>query len=140
MHACTLVTCCYFVKLKSVKFLKIQFGGVFVKLISHQIFRPYDILVKAPLRVLYNKYSTRGGVEWVTRPQMLYFIIQHEYTVLLLICWFCVGGLLVRFVVKNWMDYCLMRHDTYIHTSKYSNNELNRVVLTRPFSFEAMAS
>ena len=27
-------------------------------------------------------------------PRVLYFIIQHEYTVLLLICWFCVGGLI----------------------------------------------
>ena len=30
-----------------------------------------------------------------TPPRVLYFIVQHEYTVLLLICWFCVGGLLV---------------------------------------------
>ena len=26
------------------------------------------------------------------------YSVQHEYTVLLLICWFCVGGLLVLFL------------------------------------------
>ena len=31
--------------------------------------------------------TTRGEAE------CCYFIIQHEYTVLLLICWVCVGGL-----------------------------------------------
>ena len=57
------------------------------------------------------KYSMRGGGEWQiqheakpeccicqeTPPQVLYFIVQHEYTVLLLICWFCVGGLVSIF-------------------------------------------
>ena len=32
-----------------------------------------------------------------TPPRVMYFIIQHEYTVLLLICWFCVGGLVSIF-------------------------------------------
>ena len=53
------------------------------------------------------KYSMRGGVKWhitqgkakccifhETPPQVLYFIVQHEYTVLLLICWFWNGGLI----------------------------------------------
>ena len=58
----------------------------------------------------------RGGGEWQiqheaklsaccicheTPPRVLYFLVQHEYTVLLLICWFCVGGLLVFSVVRN---------------------------------------
>ena len=69
------------------------------------------ILVKAPLRVLYDKIqhegwgrvanTARGEAECCicheTPPRVLYFIVQHEYTVLLLICWFCVGGLLVLF-------------------------------------------
>ena len=29
-----------------------------------------------------------------TPPRVLYFIVQHKYMVLLLICWFCVGGLI----------------------------------------------
>ena len=29
-----------------------------------------------------------------TTPRVLYFIVQHEYTVLLLICWCCMGGLI----------------------------------------------
>ena len=29
-----------------------------------ELYRCIDILVKAPLRVLYEKYSTRSGVEW----------------------------------------------------------------------------
>ena len=29
-----------------------------------------------------------------TTPRVLYFIVQHKYTVLLLICWCCVGGLI----------------------------------------------
>ena len=29
-----------------------------------------------------------------TPPQVLYFIVQHKYMVLSLICWFCVGGLI----------------------------------------------
>ena len=67
------------------------------------------ILVKAPLRVLYNKIQhERWGqvantalgfasccICHETLPGVLYVIVQHEYTVLLLICWFCVGGLLV---------------------------------------------
>ena len=67
-----------------------------------------DILVKAPLRVLYDKIqhegwgrvanTARGEAECCicheTTPQVLYFIVQHEYTVLLLICWCCVGGLI----------------------------------------------
>ena len=50
----------------------------------------------------------RGGVEWLKKaqgkaeccmyheipPQVLYFIIQHEYMVFLLICCLCVGGLI----------------------------------------------
>ena len=66
-------------------------------------------IVKAPLRVLYDKIqhegwglvanTARGEAECCicheTPPRVLYFIVQHEYTVLLLICWFCVGGLLV---------------------------------------------
>ena len=65
------------------------------------------ILVKAPLRVLYDKIQHEGW-GWVantargeaeccichkTTPRVLYFIVQHKYTVLLLICWCCVGGL-----------------------------------------------
>ena len=46
------------------------------------------ILVKAPLRVLYDKRQHE------TTPWVLYFITQHECTVLLLICWCCVGGLI----------------------------------------------
>ena len=64
------------------------------------------ILVKAPLQVLYNKMQHKGG--WVaktawgeaescifqeTSPRVLYFIVQYEYTMLLLICWFCVEGI-----------------------------------------------
>ena len=66
-----------------------------------------QILVKAPLRVLYDKIqpegwgrvanTARGEAECCicheTPPRVLYFIAQHEYTVLLLICWVCVGGL-----------------------------------------------
>ena len=32
-----------------------------------------------------------------TTPRVLYFIVQHEYMVLLLICWCCVGGLITQF-------------------------------------------
>ena len=35
-----------------------------------------------------------------TPPLMLCFIVKHEYTVPLLICWFCVGGLSVFSVVS----------------------------------------
>ena len=66
------------------------------------------ILVKAPLRVLYDKIqhegwgrvanTARGEAECCichkTTPRVLYFIVQHKYTVLLLICWCCVGGLI----------------------------------------------
>ena len=31
-----------------------------------------------------------------TTPRVLYFIVQHKYVVLLLICWCCVGGLILR--------------------------------------------
>ena len=65
------------------------------------------ILVKAPLRVLYDKIqhegwsrvanTARGKAECCIcheiPPLVLYFIVQHEYTVLLLICWVCVRGL-----------------------------------------------
>ena len=65
------------------------------------------ILVEALLRVLYDKIqherwgrvanTARGEAECCicheTPPQVLYFTVQHEYTVLLLICWVCVGGL-----------------------------------------------
>ena len=68
----------------------------------------FYILVKAPLRVLYDKIqhegwgrvanTARGEAECCicheTTPRVLYFIVQHEYTVLLLICWCCVGGLM----------------------------------------------
>lgn len=40
----------------------------------------------------------RGKAKWCvchqTPPQVLYFIVQHKHTVLLLVCWFCVGGLI----------------------------------------------
>ena len=60
------------------------------------------------LQVLYDKIqhegwgrvanTARGEAECCicheTVPRVLYFIVQHEYTVLLLICWCCVGGLI----------------------------------------------
>ena len=63
------------------------------------------ILVKA---VLYDKIQHEGWgrvantaqgeaeccISHETPPRVLYFIVQHEYTVLLLIFWFCVGGLI----------------------------------------------
>ena len=66
------------------------------------------ILGKAPLQVLYDKIQHKGwnpvaNTAWgeaeccichKTPPRVLYFIIQHEYMVLLLICWFCVGELI----------------------------------------------
>ena len=69
------------------------------------------MLVKAPLRVLYDKIqhdewgqvanTARGEAECCicheTPPIVMYFIVQHEYTVLLLICWFCVGELVSIF-------------------------------------------
>ena len=50
------------------------------------------ILVKAPLQVLYDKIQHKG---WGQVANTAQGEVQHEYTVLLLICWFCVGGLLV---------------------------------------------
>ena len=41
-----------------------------------------------------------------TPTQVLHFIVQHEYTVLLLICWFCVGGLIasaLNFGLREWI-------------------------------------
>ena len=35
----------------------------------------------------------QNSVFATTPPQVLYFIVQHENTVLLLICWVCVGQL-----------------------------------------------
>ena len=78
------------------------------------------ILVKVPLRVLY-------------------FLVQHEYTVLLLICWFCVGGLLVlssaiRCEELNSTLYegRIIAQCATVHAFKYSSNkaynEINRVV------------
>ena len=49
--------------------------------------------------------TARGEAEYCicheTPPRVLYFIVQHEYTVLLLICWFCMRGLLVFSVVRR---------------------------------------
>ena len=73
------------------------------------------ILVKAPLRVLYDKIqhegwgrvanTAQGEAECCicneTPPLVLYFIVQHEYTVLLLICWVCVGGLRGRLLAHS---------------------------------------
>ena len=70
-----------------------------------------EILVKAPLRVLYDKIqhegwgrvanAARGEAECCicheTTPRVLYFIVQHKYTVLLLICLCCVGGMITQF-------------------------------------------
>ena len=68
------------------------------------------ILVKAlAVTSVVRENTARGVARGVARgeaeccichsppPLVLYFIVQHEYTVLLLICWFCVGGLLVFF-------------------------------------------
>ena len=67
------------------------------------------ILVKAPLRVLCNKIQHEGWgrvenaaqgkaeccISHDTPPQVLYFIIHHEYTCnALQVCWFCMGGLI----------------------------------------------
>ena len=92
------------------------------------------------------QHEAKPSAVFATRPPplMLYFIVQHEYTVLLLICWFCMGGLLVLSSVIHYEELdstlyecSLMRHD--IHTS---NNELNQAVqfASRPFCFEAMTS
>ena len=76
-----------------------------------------QILVKAPLRVLYNKiqheaWGQVANTAWgkakccvchETPPQMLCFIIQHKYTLLLLICWFCMGEL----ITSIWASICL---------------------------------
>ena len=40
-----------------------------------------------------------------TQHRVLYFIVQHEYTVVLLICCFCVGGLIasaLNFSLREW--------------------------------------
>ena len=65
-------------------------------------------LVKALLQVLYD-IKQHEGLGWAantaqgepkcyichkTPTQVLYFIVPHEYMVLLPICWFCVGGLI----------------------------------------------
>ena len=69
----------------------------------------YELSFKAPLRVLYEKIQHEEGgrvantalgfasccICHETPPRVLYFLVQHEYKVLLLICWFCVGGLLL---------------------------------------------
>ena len=43
---------------------------------------------------------------------MLYFIVQHGYTVLLLICWFYVGGLITSALKFERMDSQRCRKQT----------------------------
>ena len=93
-------------------------GPAAISLLSRSAYILY-ILVKAPLRVLY-------------------IIIQHEYTVLLMICWFCVGGLLVlsSAICCEELDSTLYKCRIIAYASRYmllakysiANNELNRVV------------
>ena len=42
-----------------------------------------------------------------TLPRVLYLIVQHEYTALLLICWFVVGGLIASALnlgIREWIS------------------------------------
>ena len=77
---------------------------------------PYNvqyILVKAPLRVLYEKIQHEGWGRVANTARG-----KHEYMVLLLICWFCVGGLLVFSMVRN---------------SQYESFRQGRVVMMHAF-------
>ena len=114
--------------------------------ISHHT---YYILVKAPLRVLYDKIqhegwgrvanTARGEAECCTchetTPRVLYFIVQHEYTVLLLICWCCVGGLITSTRSESILDCCFQcwrcfdRMDSQSDTDKQTDPVVSPLLL-----------
>ena len=89
-------------------------------------------LLKALLRVLYDKIQHKGLVQVAntaqgkaeccicheTPPWVLYFIIQHEYMVLLLICWFCVGGL-ITLCIEVWENGFAKMQKQAARTSYY---------------------
>ena len=54
---------------------------------------------------------------------MLYFIVQHEYTVLLLICWCCVGGLITstRSLIAAFSAGCFDRMDSQSDADKQTD-------------------
>ena len=72
--------------------------------------------------MLYDK------IQHKTLPQVLYFIVQHEYTVLLLIVgfvWEDYWCYPVLFVVRNWILHCmnvglLLNASRYMLLAKYS--------------------
>ena len=82
----------------------------------------YYILVEAPLQVLHLGWglvaTTALGfasccICHSTPPLVLYFIVQHKYMVLLLICWVCVGGLRGLFLAHS--ADSVSCHDSMLH-------------------------
>ena len=87
--------------------------------------------------MLYNKIQhkgwgqvaniARGKVECCicheTTPRVLYFIVQHEYTVFLLICWCCVGGLITstQSLISAFSAGCFDRMDSQSDADKQTD-------------------
>ena len=66
-----------------------------------------------------------------TTPRVLYFIVQHEYTVLLLICWCCMGGLitLTRSTIAAFSADCFDRMNSQSDADKQTDPVVSPLLL-----------